>query len=106
MLELGDYEEAGHLKVGCRVASVAQELIAVGNLAPLLARGAELCGLEPTHIHIAPDAGAAITLLCEILQPHDVILIKGSRAMKMESIVAALAALRDTACALPEEMPA
>lgn len=102
MLELGDYEEAGHLKVGCRAASVVQELVTVGDLAQTIARGAELCGLDPAHIHTTAESAAAIALLCELLQPQDVILVKGSRAMKMESIVAALIALRDAACALPQ----
>lgn len=106
MLELGEYAEEGHLKVGCRAASVVQELIAVGELAQHLGRGAELCGLDPAHIHIVSGTAAAIPLLCEILQPRDVILIKGSRAMKMESIVAALSALRDTAYRLPQGAPA
>ncbi|MBN2003230.1 MAG: UDP-N-acetylmuramoyl-tripeptide--D-alanyl-D-alanine ligase [Anaerolineae bacterium] len=100
MLELGDYEESGHFKVGCRAANVVQELVAVGELARHIARGAELCGMRPEHIHLVADSEAATALLCQILQPNDLILVKGSRAMKMETIVAALAALRDdAACA-------
>ncbi len=104
MLELGDYEEAGHLKVGCRAASIVQELVTVGSLARNIARGAELCGLNPAHIHSVPDSEAAICLLCDMLEPQDVILVKGSRAMKMEHIVAALQALQDGICPTsPEE---
>ena len=101
MLELGDYAEAGHLKVGCRAASVVQELVAVGALARHIARGAELCGLTREHIHVVPDSEAAVAILCPLLQPNDVILVKGSRAMKMETVVTALNALRDTPCPLP-----
>ncbi len=91
MLELGDYEEAGHLKVGCRSASVVAELITVGPLARDIARGAELCGMDRRHIHTVNDSKAALPILCQLLQPGDVVLVKGSRAMKMERIVEALA---------------
>lgn len=90
MLELGDYEEAGHLKVGCRAASVVTELVAVGEQAHVVARGAELCGLGRSRIHVAPDSDAAVEVLCEILEAGDIILVKGSRAMHMEKIVARL----------------
>ncbi len=90
MLELGEYEEAGHLKVGCRAASVVAKLVAVGELARQIARGAELCGLDRQHIHEVEDSPAAIALLRELIQPDDVILVKGSRALKMECIVSQL----------------
>ncbi len=106
MLELGDYEESGHLKVGCRAANVVQELVAVGELARHIARGAELCGMKPECIHVVADSDAATKLLCRIVEPNDLILVKGSRAMKMEAIVAALAALRDTTCPAPQESQA
>jgi len=90
MLELGDYEEEGHLKVGCRAADVVAELITMGERAHHIARGAELCGLPRDHIHETPDCETAIAVLREILRPRDVILVKGSRGMRMERIVAAI----------------
>lgn len=90
MLELGDYEEEGHLKVGCRAADVVSELIAVGSLGKIIARGAEMCGLSKDQIHTAADSPAAVDVLLDVLQPKDVVLVKGSRGMKMETIVAAV----------------
>lgn len=90
MLELGDYEETGHLKVGCRAASVVEELITVGERAHDIARGAELCGFERSHVHETTDCAEAIPVLQAMLQPQDIILVKGSRGMKMEQIVAAM----------------
>ncbi len=90
MLELGDYEEEGHLKVGCRVAAVAAHFIAVGECAPLFLRGARLCGLPRERAHAVQDNVEAIALLRELLEPQDVILVKGSRSLAMEEIVAAL----------------
>jgi len=90
MLELGEYEEEGHLKVGCRAAGVVAHLVTVGERANLFARGARLCGMPPERIHVVEDNDAAVALLREILEPKDVILVKGSRAMQMETIVNAL----------------
>ncbi len=90
MLELGDYEEAGHLKVGCRTANIVAELITVGERARFIAQGAELCGLPRNRIHETPDCETAIAVLRGILQPQDIILVKGSRAMRMEQIVMAI----------------
>ncbi|MEA3396305.1 MAG: UDP-N-acetylmuramoyl-tripeptide--D-alanyl-D-alanine ligase [Chloroflexota bacterium] len=92
MLELGEYEEEGHLKVGCRAAGVVEHLIAVGKCAPLLTRGARLCGLPAERAHEAASNEEAVALLKELLQPRDVILVKGSRALRMENIVAELSA--------------
>ena len=90
MLELGDYEEAGHLKVGCRTANIVAELITVGERAHFIAQGAELCDLPRNRIHETPDCESAVAVLREILQPQDIILVKGSRGMKMEQIVMAI----------------
>lgn len=90
MLELGDHEEAGHLKVGCRTANIVTELITVGERAHHIAQGAELCGLPRSRIHETPDCESAVVVLREILQPQDIILVKGSRAVKMEQIVMAI----------------
>lgn len=90
MLELGPYEREGHLAVGCRAAQVASELVVVGDLGPVLAEGALGCGLTPDCIHSAPDSEEAAQLLPSLVQPGDVILVKGSRGVKMEHIVTAL----------------
>jgi UDP-N-acetylmuramoyl-tripeptide--D-alanyl-D-alanine ligase len=90
MLELGDYEEEGHLKVGCRAADVVAHLVVVGELAETLARGARLCGFSRDRIHVAKDNDAAVAIIEELLQSDDVILVKASRALQMENIVAQL----------------
>jgi UDP-N-acetylmuramoyl-tripeptide--D-alanyl-D-alanine ligase len=90
MLELGDYAEDGHLKVGCRAADVVSELIAVGSLGSTIAQGAMMCGLAESQIHYATDSEVATNVLLKVLQPKDVVLVKGSRGMKMETIVTAV----------------
>ncbi len=90
MLELGPYEERGHEKVGIRAAEVVDELVTVGSLAEMIARAAARAGLPEGRITVLEDSEAAILYLEEALQDGDVVLVKGSRGMRMDRIVAAL----------------
>lgn len=90
MLELGPYEEEGHRKVGGRAAGVVHTLVTVGPRARWIAEEARASGLPAAQVHALDDAPTAIALLQALIQPGDVVLVKGSRAMKMETIVAAL----------------
>ncbi len=92
MLELGPYEEEGHRKVGRKVVEVASILITVGPRARIIAQEALACGMSPDKVHSFESREEAVNLLMEILEPGDVILVKGSRAMKMEEIVKAIMA--------------
>ncbi len=92
MLELGDLEEEGHLKVGCRTAEVVDLLITVGERSKAIAEGARECGMAEEALRWYPDNDAALAALREILSPGDFVLVKGSRGVRMESIVAGLAA--------------
>jgi len=90
MLELGETEEASHRKVGRRVADVAQVLIAVGPRARWIAEEAEASGLPSEHVQWAATTEEAIALLERLLRPGDYVLVKGSRGMRMETIVQAI----------------
>ncbi|MGH2628356.1 MAG: glutamate ligase domain-containing protein, partial [Anaerolineales bacterium] len=90
MLELGEFEERGHRMVGARAAEVAEELITVGERARWIADEALQSGLEQGRVHILPDSQAAIEHLRGRIGGADVVLIKGSRGMRMDQIVAAL----------------
>jgi UDP-N-acetylmuramoyl-tripeptide--D-alanyl-D-alanine ligase len=92
MLELGRYEHQGHMKVGIRAAEVVDELITVGKRAELIASGAKGAGLKDTHIHSFEDSVETTTFLEGFLSKDDVVLVKGSRGMRMDKIVAALEA--------------
>jgi len=91
MLELGAYEEEGHRKVGRRAMDVVALLVTVGQRGRLIAEEALACGMGEDRVFIVDDNESAIACLREIIAPGDFILIKGSRGMKMEEIVAALA---------------
>jgi UDP-N-acetylmuramoyl-tripeptide--D-alanyl-D-alanine ligase len=90
MLELGDYEERGHRLVGARAAQVADILITVGERARWIADEAEKAGLEKERIVLLDDSKDAIAFLPDQVSEGDVVLVKGSRSMHMDHIVAAL----------------
>jgi UDP-N-acetylmuramoyl-tripeptide--D-alanyl-D-alanine ligase len=69
---------------------VADVLIAVGSRGRWIAEGARQAGM--TAVATAPDAQAALAVVRAHIQPGDCVLIKGSRAMAMEQIVADLRA--------------
>ncbi|MFQ5812443.1 MAG: UDP-N-acetylmuramoyl-tripeptide--D-alanyl-D-alanine ligase [Anaerolineae bacterium] len=87
MLELGAYEEEGHRKVGRRVLDVVAVLITVGERGRLIAEEALAWGMEEEKVFIEEDNESAIARLRKIVAPGDIILVKGSRGMRMEEIV-------------------
>jgi UDP-N-acetylmuramoyl-tripeptide--D-alanyl-D-alanine ligase len=92
MLELGPYEQRGHEKVGVRVAEVAQVLITVGERARMIARRAVDSGLPETQVTMLDDPMQVVDVLDQIMNPDDVVLIKGSNSLRMDRIVNALEA--------------
>jgi len=92
MLELGAYEEEGHRLVGGRAAQVADKLITVGERARWMAEEALSAGMKPADIYATTGKEDAIAVLTGLLRGGDIVLIKGSRALSMETIVDALAA--------------
>jgi len=88
MLELGPMEEQGHAEVGRYAAEATDLLLTVGDRARLIARAARSAGLAP--VWEVDSNGEAIDLLARTLQAGDTVLVKGSRGMTMEEIVAAL----------------
>jgi UDP-N-acetylmuramoyl-tripeptide--D-alanyl-D-alanine ligase len=90
MLELGQYEEQGHRKVGIRAAEVADVLVTVGKLGQLIGQAAAEVGFKNERIYSFLECDQARDFLQEFLQEKDVVLVKGSRGMRMDKIVAAL----------------
>lgn len=90
MLELGPYERQGHEMVGIRVAEIAEMLITVGNRGKIIAEAAREVGMPGDHIIEVEDTLGATEVLAKFLGPEDVVLIKGSRGMRMDAIAPAL----------------
>lgn len=94
MLELGQYERQGHEMVGARVAEVANELVTIGERAKWIAASAAQAGLNADRITEFESADKSIDYIRDHLMPRDVVLVKGSRGMQLEVIVAALETVR------------
>jgi UDP-N-acetylmuramoyl-tripeptide--D-alanyl-D-alanine ligase len=92
MLELGPYEQEGHEMVGLRAAKVVNELVTVGKLAHKIAEAAIEAGLPVNAVTELDDNQQAIEHLSRTLRARDVVLVKGSRGMHMDQIVAGLEA--------------
>jgi|DewCreStandDraft_5_1066085.scaffolds.fasta_scaffold00485_14 UDP-N-acetylmuramoyl-tripeptide--D-alanyl-D-alanine ligase len=90
MLELGSYEQEGHKLVGRRARDVAHILITVGQRARMMAEAARDVGMPSERLIVLEDVAEAIEVLRPLVSAGDVVLIKGSRALHMERIVAAL----------------
>ncbi|MEA4812793.1 MAG: UDP-N-acetylmuramoyl-tripeptide--D-alanyl-D-alanine ligase [Anaerolineaceae bacterium] len=90
MLELGQYEEEGHQRVGLRASEVADEIVLVGPRSITTREAALFNEFSPDKIHWFAETEAASAYLKDILHAGDVALVKGSHAMHLERIVAAL----------------
>jgi UDP-N-acetylmuramoyl-tripeptide--D-alanyl-D-alanine ligase len=90
MQELGSYTQEGHRLVGERAREVVDRLVTVGPLARIIGEQALKAGLPASSVHMVETNADAITLLLESIEPGDMILVKGSRAVKMEEIATAL----------------
>jgi len=90
MLELGQYERAGHELVGVRAAEIVDELITVGERAHMIAAAAHRAGLPASRVTQLDTVEQAIEMLGQGLNAEDVVLVKGSHSMHMERIVVEL----------------
>ena len=91
MLELGDLAEPSHEQVGRHAASRVDALYTVGDLAATIARGAREAGLAEVR-QLGAKAEAAGALRAS-LRPGDALLVKGSRALALETVVEELETL-------------
>ena len=93
MGELGETADAAHHEMGALAAELRLDaLYALGEGAPRFAAGARAGGMQPSAIHEARSHAEIVDALRERAAKGDWILVKGSRAMRMERIVEALLA--------------
>src|SRR5437879_4919206 len=86
MLELGEESERGHREVGETAAALKiDKLIAIGDVAAAIADGARQAGLQSTAV--VKSTSEAAELLSQMVQPGDLVLIKGSRAARTEEVI-------------------
>jgi UDP-N-acetylmuramoyl-tripeptide--D-alanyl-D-alanine ligase len=90
MLERGPYEWRGHEMVGVRAAEVVDELITVGDRGRMIAAAAQRAGLKGDRITEFEECQQVIEYLGPRLGENDVVLVKGSRGMRLDRIVTSL----------------
>lgn len=91
MLELGELEVDFHRQAGREAAELGMGfLITVGQLALEIAAGARASGMSRDKILSFPDSDAAVEAIWPLLSEGDVVLVKGSRGMRLDRIVTKL----------------
>jgi len=86
MLELGQTAPRLHESLGAEAAQRGVEvLVAVGAFARDIARGARVNGLK--EIYTADDRVGAQEILKRVLRPGDVLLVKASRALRLDLLL-------------------
>jgi UDP-N-acetylmuramoyl-tripeptide--D-alanyl-D-alanine ligase len=94
MLELGPGGPAEHAAIGRYAATRANDVIAIGALSRQTAAGAgEALGERALHVD-GPEQAAARALA--LTRPGDVLLVKGSRGMRLERVIEEMQRLAGT----------
>jgi UDP-N-acetylmuramoyl-tripeptide--D-alanyl-D-alanine ligase len=85
MVELGAQSEAAHDEIGRRAAELGVgQLFAVGKMSPVVARAARGAGLNRVFEFVDVDTAAAAVK--SFVKSGDVVLLKASRATRLERI--------------------
>lgn len=91
MLEMGDFAPKAHSDIGkFAVSNRINYIITVGTNARHIAEGARKAGAGTDKVLDFKSCGELVEFLKSFLQEGDVVLVKGSRGMKMEQIVDSL----------------
>ena len=87
MLELGQKSEELHRQMGKLAASLPLDyIIAAGPLSAYFAEEALSQGYPTSKLHEAKDSDEAGQILKKLAQAGDMVLVKGSRGMRMEKV--------------------
>lgn len=87
MLELGSYTVEAHEEIGRVAAKSTKILFTIGNRAKFIAESAILAGLPKKSVFIFNKITDVSKALQEIIQPGDLILVKGSQSVRLEKTV-------------------
>jgi UDP-N-acetylmuramoyl-tripeptide--D-alanyl-D-alanine ligase len=87
MLELGDTAAEEHEAIGRFAAQLGVEhLVAIGEHANRITEAAVDAGLPPTSAVAVADKPAALAVLTAGLGPRDVVLVKASRGLALDTV--------------------
>jgi len=89
MLELGNREKLFHRQAGRNAARICDVFITVGELSKFAAEAARASGFNTKNIFTCTSNLEAQDILFKKVSvgPDDIVLVKGSRAMRMEEIL-------------------
>jgi UDP-N-acetylmuramoyl-tripeptide--D-alanyl-D-alanine ligase len=101
IFEQGSFAQAEHYATGQTLAETVDYLIAVGDQARFFVEGARAAGMPEQHtyyfkadVNNSAELEAAKQAIADLLkrevQSEDLVLVKGSRGMRMESLVSIL----------------
>ena len=92
MLELGDQSESLHEACGRAAAAAGVDLLVTigGPAARRLGEAAVAAGLTGTSVLHAATSGEAAELVAGLVGAGDLVLVKGSRGVRTEAVVARL----------------
>jgi len=88
MLELGNLKEVFHREAGKKAAEVCDVFISVGELSKLSARQAHRLGFKQENLFSCASSKEARNIVFNRVcaGPDDIVLVKGSRGMRMEEV--------------------
>jgi UDP-N-acetylmuramoyl-tripeptide--D-alanyl-D-alanine ligase len=101
MAELGAHSVAAHEEAGRRAAELGvEQLFAVGKMAGVMAGAARAAGLG--RIFEFADVATAANAVKQFVKPGDLVLLKASRATRLERVAEALrtSETRKTECSI------
>lgn len=88
MLELGEESLRRHAELGARIAAAGiDHLLSFGEHAKEVVGGAFRAGMSGHRLAEFQDLDSLLAILDCWLEPGDVLLVKGSRGMKMERVI-------------------
>jgi UDP-N-acetylmuramoyl-tripeptide--D-alanyl-D-alanine ligase len=91
MKELGDRSASAHFEVGSLIPlNKIDLLVTVGEEARQIAEGARAAGFNGPRVALCDSADEALRVVRSQVLPGDVVLVKASRAMKLETVVEGL----------------
>jgi UDP-N-acetylmuramoyl-tripeptide--D-alanyl-D-alanine ligase len=88
MLELGRYTKKLHVQLGKKLAKAGiNKVIIVGDLTEYVLQGALQGGMNKKNCFTCPYARDAANIVKKVFKKGDIVLMKGSRGVKLETIL-------------------
>ncbi len=94
MLELGNEAEYWHMQLGQWVAQTGiDRLVVTGEMSGIISESSIKNGMDAGRVHIAKDLSEIIACLSDVLDKDAIVLVKASRALRLDEVVTHLKAV-------------